>query len=91
MKRRKGRLYKTNRERNKDFVDAYKIATRCKDCNKNYPPMVMEFDHVSDDKFMSVSVLVGNGYPVDVIREEMNKCELVCANCHRIRTYYRSL
>jgi len=60
----------------------------CKDCGIKYPPYVMDFDHVKGGKINSVSRLASNG-GMEAVHKEVKKCEVVCANCHRIRTYNR--
>lgn len=60
----------------------------CVDCGIKYHPYAMDFDHISDDKIANVSKLL-NKSSWRAILEEIAKCELVCANCHRIRTYNR--
>ena len=72
----------------KDFVNELK-SKPCKDCGKKYPPICMDFDHIGNDKRLNVSYLVSHGYPMDQIIKEIKKCELVCSNCHRIRTWKR--
>lgn len=47
----------------------------------------MEFDHVKGVKRMNVGNLVTGGYSEKSIIEEIEKCDLVCANCHRMRTF----
>ena len=89
-------LYKTraneSRKRIRDEIRAYlqnlKQTTPCKDCGKIYPYYVMDFDHLRDKDFQVSQV--SKGYSMDKIKKEIEKCELVCANCHRIRTYKRS-
>lgn len=49
----------------------------------------MDFDHVRDDKIMDLSRMVTGGKSLTMIKAEITKCELVCANCHRIRTFQR--
>ena len=49
-------------------------------------PVVLEFDHVRGKKTAEISALVIAGRSSDVIAAEMEKCEIRCANCHRIRT-----
>lgn len=46
----------------------------------------MDFDHLLD-KFKNVSRMTA--YKWDRIEAEIAKCELVCANCHRVRTFAR--
>lgn len=60
----------------------------CLDCGKSLPPVAMDFDHVNDDKRESVAGLCGGLNRTGVFRE-VAKCELVCANCHRVRTHKR--
>ena len=70
----------------KSLIDSLKNSP-CKDCGVNYPPYVMDFDHL-DDKRIDVSRM--KTYSDETIKEEIAKCDLVCANCHRIRTWSRS-
>lgn len=60
----------------------------CKDCENIFPPYVMDFDHLFDKQF-DVSRMISNGLAVFKVLEEIDKCEIVCSNCHRIRTYKR--
>lgn len=66
------------------LVRKYKQKLGCQDCgNKN--PIVLDFDHRDPSKkHLSVSEM--SGYAEAKVRKEMNKCDVVCANCHRIRT-----
>lgn len=63
----------------------------CIDCGKIYPPWVMDFDHRDAKlKIGSVSYLTFRKLlAFDKIKQEIEKCDLVCANCHRQRTYER--
>ena len=49
----------------------------------------MQFDHIGTDKISSVSRLV-SGRSRQAVLDEIEKCELVCANCHSIRTWHRA-
>jgi hypothetical protein len=46
----------------------------------------MDFDHVRGQKVDGISVMM-NTRSLAAVQEEMAKCEIVCANCHRIRTW----
>jgi len=48
----------------------------------------MDFDHVSGEKVMNIAQLSRLSSPASLL-SEIKKCELVCANCHRIRTSSR--
>lgn len=74
--------------RNIQFINELKAVTPCMDCKNIYNPVVMDFDHLHA-KTANVSRLVHSSLSLESIREEITKCELVCANCHRIRTYER--
>jgi len=70
------------------FVEL-KRKSICADCGvsgKKHPE-IMDFDHLRDKSFN-----VGSGvtrFSKAKMLEEMQKCEIVCANCHRIRTAKR--
>lgn len=65
----------------------------CVDCGVKYPPYVMDFDHKEGElKIASVSYLARrNTSSFEKIKAEIEKCDLVCANCHRQRTHDRIL
>lgn len=75
----------------KGLVDLYKAAP-CTDCGQRFPAQVMEFDHLdATQKTDDVAALVRDRETPSVVFAEIAKCELVCANCHRIRTLYRRM
>lgn len=61
----------------------------CSDCPEN-DPMVLEFDHVRGEKTEDVSMMVRGCRPWTTIEKEIEKCEVVCANCHKRRTHQRN-
>ena len=62
----------------------------CSDCGITYPYYVMQFDHTGTDKVMNIEKL-SHEAGIETVKMEIAKCELVCANCHAIRTYNRLL
>jgi hypothetical protein len=60
----------------------------CADCGIS-EPWVLDFDHIAD-KTAGVSRMVNQGYALDTIKLEIAKCEIRCANCHRIITAKRA-
>ena len=59
-------------------------AVPCADCGVEYPACVMDFDHKgSEKKFQISNRYVGS---LSKLLAEIGKCDVVCANCHRIRT-----
>jgi hypothetical protein len=67
-------------------IDALKTGP-CADCGNVFPPECMDFDHVRGNKAIKVSALVACS--AERLMAEVAKCDLVCANCHRIRTRAR--
>jgi len=63
----------------------------CADCGGSFPPALMDFDHVRGTKHGIISRMSGGRMARAKLLEEINKCEVVCANCHRRRTYLRRL
>jgi 5-methylcytosine-specific restriction endonuclease McrA len=61
----------------------------CSDCNSIFPSYAMELDHISDNKIDGITRMINIDAPIERIQEELDKVELVCANCHRVRTYNR--
>lgn len=77
------------RKRLQDMVDALKDAP-CTDCGHRFPPKAMDFDHLdASTKVANVSTLLVRATSSQKILEEIAKCELVCSNCHRLRTAKR--
>jgi hypothetical protein len=71
-------------------VKRYKEDRGCQDCLRAFPHFVLDLDHVRGIKTMEVSRLASAGYSWEKIAEELSKCEVVCANCHRYRTAKRA-
>ena len=70
------------------IVQKYKVEKGCTDCGYNKHPAALDFDHLpGTEKLFNVSGRVARS--ADVVFAEMEKCEVVCANCHRIRTVTR--
>lgn len=59
----------------------------CTDCGQMFPACAMDFDHVYGEKEFNISQKLG--VSVEHLLKEVAKCELVCSNCHRIRTSSR--
>lgn len=59
----------------------------CMDCGIKYPPFVMDFDHRDPtQKVDGLARLVRSGSMRKMLAE-VEKCDVVCSNCHRIRTF----
>lgn len=78
---------KRNGLKKKDLVRGLK-NNPCSDCGVKYHYSVMDFDHLRDKKFNIGRD--GKGHSFEDLITEISKCDLVCANCHRIRTFKRN-
>lgn len=79
---------KTAKERTHNYylerrkiIDEIK-SVPCMDCGNNFPPECMDFDHRKDKKFGIHNIMKNM---TDLLKE-IDKCDIVCANCHRVRT-----
>lgn len=68
---------------NRRFVYSYLSKNPCIDCGES-DPVVLEFDHQGNKSGNVSEMIFVNG--LDVIKKEINKCEVVCSNCHKRRT-----
>jgi hypothetical protein len=72
------------------YIQDLKSNTPCMDCKIQYPYYVMDFDHVRGKKQANVMELIST-LSKKKIDLEIAKCEIVCSNCHRIRTHIRKM
>lgn len=64
----------------------------CMDCGNKFPPYVMDWDHRPEEvKVFTMGTIRNRVHSKERILEEISKCDLVCSNCHRIRTYLRRI
>lgn len=78
---------KTPQER-KRWIDAHKLERGCTDCGYNAHPAALDFDHLPGTVKVR-DIKSGQQLGWAALMAEVSKCEVVCANCHRIRTATR--
>ena len=66
-------------------------SSGCVDCGGIFHPTAMDFDHVRGTKKFGISEMMTKLMPWDKIQKEIEKCEIRCANCHRVKSYEESL
>lgn len=85
----KERYFAKARDRDRaldELINGYKTAP-CMDCGVSYPPYVMDLDHRDpSEKIEKVSMMRRRRMAFAKIVAEIEKCDVVCANCHRVRT-----
>lgn len=72
------------------LIQETKQNTPCADCGENYPFWMMDFDHLGDKSF-NISRWYDKSGNSSKLVEEIAKCDVVCANCHRNRTHSRQV
>lgn len=83
----KDRIQSRKRERatiNRINVANYLKSNPCVDCGEK-DIIVLEFDHIRDKKY-NVSEMINTSLSWKTIKNEIDKCEVRCANCHRRKT-----
>lgn len=92
----------TRKQRHDQIVRRMKIRRRawrerlaalkskpCADCKQSFPHFVMDFDHARGTKVNNLSRMVNRALKWEKVEAEIEKCDLVCSNCHRIRSNAR--
>ena len=91
-KERRRQTIRLRRSSKRQYVYDLKEDKSCLDCGIKYPPYVYDFDHLPQfKKSFPLSSTGMRDKSMEEIIAEVAKCELVCANCHRHRTYMRSI
>lgn len=85
--RKQKRVTNTARRKNLRQIILDAKTRPCKDCNQSYPVYVMDFDHVKGAKSFNLGSVTAVTVAESTLLAEIAKCDVVCANCHRIRTY----
>lgn len=72
----------------KAWADQYKLEHGCADCGYNQHPAALDFDH-RPGTIKVRDIKSGKQFGWQALQDEVAKCDVVCANCHRVRTVER--
>ena len=65
----------------------YKSKLACDVCGENHPAC-MDFHHINPkEKDTDVCRMVNRGYAIDRIIREIDRCQVLCSNCHKKKHY----
>jgi hypothetical protein len=73
------------------YVEDFKKTSVCSDCGisgEKYP-RILDFHHTRGRKKFEIAGHAKHTLSLKKIKMEIKKCDIVCANCHRIRTIYK--
>lgn len=74
------------RQKARVLVNNYKATHGCFKCNiKDF--RCLDFHHTGNNKVINIGVAINRAWSLSHIQKEMEKCKVVCSNCHRILTY----
>ena len=74
-----------NKETNKEYVFDFLKKNPCVDCGETNP-IFLDFDHVRGVKRKDISSALRRGWKLDTLIEEIQKCDVRCVKCHRVKT-----
>lgn len=80
------RYRRKNRDKIRSYLAELRSNTPCNDCKQVFHWVAMDFDHVRGVKVVELS----KAKTWQKVFDELPKCDIVCSNCHRIRTFTRS-
>lgn len=78
-----------NRNKFRKYIQSYKTGKTCVDCGNEFPYFILQFDHRPDEKKLFNISHIASVRTMDRLTAEIDKCDLVCANCHAMRTWSR--
>jgi hypothetical protein len=86
---RRRRIRRTNAQRARAILSRYKRLCGCADCGYREYACALDFDHRDPEaKLWTVGERLS--YKWERVKAEVRKCDVVCANCHRVRTHASS-
>lgn len=78
--------WKLKRTRDLKLQAVAYLGGKCVKCGYNKCVNALEFHHLRN-KIHEPTVLIQNSTRLDQIKSELDKCEILCANCHREKTF----
>lgn len=81
---------KNNRKKSlKEFVVSIKDVAKCYRCHEG-DIACLDFHHINNnDKDFNIALAVNHGVSIETLKKEIDKCIILCSNCHRKLHYYQ--
>ena len=77
-------LTREYRRKHKEWFEEYKSTLECRQCGFKGHGVAFDFHHPNKDKEFNISNLAGQTSNKERILKEIEKCTVLCSNCHRI-------
>jgi hypothetical protein len=90
QKEKSHKRYRDTRASHTEKLRSIKEESGCVDCKQKYPHFMLQFDHLPQYEKLDVVANIARRYSWEKALKEIEKCEIVCANCHSIRTWERN-
>lgn len=84
-RREKKRRYRENLKKKKSLIIEEAKSVPCTDCEGVFDPSELEFDHLRDKLFTIGSCRSMRNITISKLMLEIEKCEVVCTECHTMR------
>lgn len=84
-KEKNGKRRRDTQKKQHEYLRQYLQEHPCVDCGES-DIVCLDFDHVRGEKVENIAILIKAGGSWDKLIEEISKCDIRCANCHRKRT-----
>lgn len=77
------KIKRIKRKNIRQLIQEYKLSHGCAICGYNRCAAALDFHHISDDKKFCIASAIRNNKGISIVKEEIKKCIVICANCHR--------
>ena len=74
------------RKKYRDYLNRYKLERGCELCGYSEHFAALELDHI-DPSTKLFDPSRGRDHPWEKFLAELDKCRVLCSNCHRIHTF----
>lgn len=75
------------KQEKQEWLRNYKKDLECKECGEDHPAALSFHHRNPEEKDYEVSTMPNNGYAIENIKQEIEKCDVLCRNCHAKKHY----
>jgi hypothetical protein len=82
------KVKRNRKQKIREWIKEYKMGLSCEGCgysketSKTFSTKALQFHHTADDKSFEIGNSIGNGYGIETIKKEIDKCVVLCSRCH---------